>query len=73
MMTATFKAYQGADQDKLIDKLIDCKDWSHIGHLRASNEMNHVEVDVYFKRHTKRAALAVRRPLMAGWFLQSIS
>ncbi len=72
MMTATFKAYQGADRDKLIGRLIDCKDWSHISQVRASSEMNHVEVEVYFKGHTARANRAVRQPLMAGWRLQSI-
>jgi hypothetical protein len=72
MMTATFKAYQGADRDKLIGRLIDCKDWSHISQVRASSEMNHVEVEVHFKGHTARANRAVRQPLMAGWRLQSI-
>jgi len=71
-MTATFKAYQGANRDKLIDRLIDCKDWSHIGQVRASSEINHVEVDVYFKRSTARANRAVRNPLMGAWRLQSI-
>jgi len=72
MMTATFKAYQGADRDNLIGRLIDCKDWSHISQVRASSEINHVEVDVYFKGHTIRANRAVRNPLMGAWRLQSI-
>jgi hypothetical protein len=72
MMTATFKAYQGADRDKLIGRLIECKDWSHIGQVRASNEINHVEVDVFFRRHTARANRAVRNPLMGAWRLQAI-
>jgi hypothetical protein len=72
MMTATFKAYQGADRDKLIERLVSCKDWSHIGQLRASSEINHVEVDVFFSGHTARANRAVRNPLMGAWMLQSI-
>ena len=73
MMTATFKAYEGANRDKLIDRLVDCKDWSHIGQVRASSEINHVEVDVYFKGHTSRANRAVRNPFMGAWRLQSIA
>jgi hypothetical protein len=72
-MKATFKAYQGADKDKLTLRLVDCPDWSHIGQVRASNELNHVEVDVYFKGHTTRANRAARNPLMGAWRLQSIN
>lgn len=72
MMTATFKAYQGSDKDKLTSRLVDCSDWSHIGQVRASSEMNHVEVDVFFSGHTVRANRAVRNPLMGAWRLQSV-
>ena len=72
-MTATFKAYQGSNRDKLIDRLVDCKDWSHIGQVRASSEINHVEVDVFFSGHTSRANQAVRNPFMGAWRLQSIA
>jgi hypothetical protein len=72
MMTATFKAYQGADKDKLIQRLVDCPDWSHIGQLRAAAEMNQVEVDVFFSGHTTRANRAARNPIMGAWRLQSI-
>ena len=73
MMTATFKAYQGANRDKLIDRLVDCKDWSHIGQVRASNELNHVEVDVFFSGHTTRARVACSRAQFLGlWKLQEI-
>jgi hypothetical protein len=73
MMTVTFKAYQGADRDKLIARLVDCKDWSHIGQVRASSEINYVEVQVYFRGHTARANRAARNPFMGAWQLQSIA
>ena len=73
MMTAIFKARQGSDRDSLIAKLIDCKDWSHISQVRASSEINHVEVDVYFTGHTSRATKAARNPFMGAWRLQSIA
>jgi hypothetical protein len=73
MMIATFKGYQGADRDKLINHLVNCEDWSHSGQVRASNEINYVEVEVYFKGHTARANRAVRNPFMGAWHLQTIA
>jgi hypothetical protein len=69
--TATFKAYQGASRDQLIDRLVDCPGWSHIGQVRASEEMNHVEVDVFFRGHPKRAKMACfRAQILGSWKLQ---
>ena len=73
IMTATFKAYQGASRDNLIDRLVDCKDWSHIGQVRASDEINHVEVDVFFSNNTKRARLSCSRAQILGlWKVKEI-
>ena len=44
----TFKAYQTSSRDLLVEKLVDIKDWSHVGQVRASNELNHIEVDAFF-------------------------
>ena len=72
-MTATFKAYQGANRDKLIDRLVDCKDWSHIGQVRSASEPNHIEVEVYFKGRTKRTRSACFGAQILGpWKLQEI-
>jgi hypothetical protein len=73
-MTATFKAYQGSDRDNLIARLVELAGWSHIGQVRASDEMNHVEVDVFFSRDGQRLREKVRaNTLLGAWKLQRIS
>jgi len=71
--TARFKAYQGADIDKLLLKVIPIKGWSHTGQVKASAEMNHVEVEAYFKGGGKRIVEHIKgHTLLGAWRLQSI-
>jgi hypothetical protein len=73
MTTATFKAYQGADRDKLIGKLVEINGWSHIGQVRASSELNHVEVDAHFAADGVRLQNTIKGATILGaWRLQSI-
>jgi len=72
-MKATYKAYQGTDRDKLINRLVDSKRWSHIGQVRASSEPNHIEVDVFFTGATISDRQACFRAQILGpWKLQQI-
>jgi hypothetical protein len=71
--TARFKAYQGADIDKLLARVIPIKDWSHIGRVKASAEPNHIEVEAHFKGSGKRLTEHIKgRTLLGAWRLQSI-
>jgi hypothetical protein len=73
MTTATFKAYQGADRDNLISKLVQINGWSHIGQVRASPELNHVEVNAYFAASGVRLKSKIKGATILGaWRLQSI-
>jgi len=73
-MTATFKAYQGADRDLLVSRLVEIDGWSHIGQVRASSEINHVEVDCFFSKSGARLSSAIRKATFFGaWKIQSIA
>jgi len=72
-MTATFKAYQGSDRDKLIEKLVEIPGWSHIGQVRSSDEINHIECEVYFCKSGVRTRNKIKGATILGaWRLQSI-
>jgi hypothetical protein len=73
-MTATFKAYQGADRDSLVGRLIELAGWNYIGQVRASEEINHVEVDVHFRKDGTRLRGQIRAATLLGaWKIQRIS
>jgi hypothetical protein len=72
-LTATFKAYIGADRDSLLGKLIGIAGWSHIeSQPTASAEINHVEIKAYFTQNGVRVKNAIRgATVLGGWRLQS--
>jgi hypothetical protein len=74
MTTATFKAYQGSDRDLILGRMLEIDGWSHIGQVRASSEINHIEVDCHFRKAGKRLETAIRRASLFGaWKIQSIT
>lgn len=73
-LTATFKAYQTTDRDLLVNRLVDLGGWSHIGQVRASAEINMVEVDVFFSKDGKRVRDSIRRETLFGaWKVQAFA
>jgi hypothetical protein len=72
MTTATFTAYQNSDRDLLVARLVDLPGWSHIGQVRASAQLNMVEVDAHFTTG-KRTISRIRAATMLGaWKLTGI-
>jgi hypothetical protein len=73
-LTATFKAYQGADRDTLVERLAGIDGWSHIGQTHASAEINCIEVKVHFRKDGKRVRDAIRRETLFGaWKIQAFN
>lgn len=73
-LTATFKAYQTTNRDLLVNRLVGLDGWSHIGQVRASSEINHVEVDVFFSKDGKRVRNAIlRETLFGAWQCQAFA
>lgn len=72
-LTATFKAYIGANKDSLINKLVGISGWSHIeSQPKASAEINHVEIKAYFTQNGARVKNSIRgATILGGWRLQS--
>jgi len=73
-LKATFKAYMKSDKDSLVSKLAHINGWNYIGQPRASAEINHIEVDVFFTQSGKRVKDAIRgNTIIGAWRLQSIN
>lgn len=73
-LKATFKAYMNPDKDLLVSKLAHISGWNYIGQPRASAEINHIEVDVFFSKNGKRVKDAIRgNTILGAWRLQSIN
>lgn len=73
-LKATFKAYMSSDKDSLVSKLAHINGWNYISQPRASAEINHIEVDVFFTKNGKRVKNAIRgNTILGAWRLQSIN
>ena len=73
-LIVTFKAYQNTDRDLLVNRLVGIDGWSHIGQVRASSELNHIEVDVFFSKDGKRVRDSIRRETLFGaWKVQAFA
>lgn len=73
-LIATFKAYQGTDRDKLVERLAGLDGWSHIGQAHASQQINCIEVKVHFSKDGKRLRNAIKgATLLGAWSLQAFN
>jgi hypothetical protein len=71
-LSTTFTAHYGSDRDRLVDRLVGCKDWSHIGQVTASPQLCCVDCTAYFSRDTKRARKACfGAQVLNNWRLKS--
>lgn len=72
---ATFKAYQGTDKDKLVDRFCIINGYSHIGQVKAHpRELNMWQCTVIFRGKGKRLLDKIKGvALLGAWTLESIS